>query len=102
LYTSVPVVSETYSWFLHRLGENAARTFRLLLDDLPSLQLLGADRKHALAVNVTLERLRGTKLTWVDGSSLVFLEQRQIKTVWGTDHHLGIEGARVIPGPPAT
>jgi hypothetical protein len=29
------VVAETYGWFLHRLGEDAARTFRLALADLP-------------------------------------------------------------------
>jgi predicted nucleic acid-binding protein len=98
-YTSVAVVSESYGWFLHRLGEGAARTFRLLVDELPSLHVLGADAAHLGAVHEKLEQLRGTKLTWVDASSLVNLEQRGISTVWGTDHHLGIEGAKVIPGP---
>ena len=100
-YTSVPVVSETYGWFLHGLGEDAARTFRLLIDELPALVVLGADRKHIQAVNTKLEKLRGTKLTWVDASSLVLLDQHRIRIVWGADHHLGIEGAKVIPGPPA-
>jgi hypothetical protein len=93
------VVAETYGWFLHRLGEDAARAFRLLVEELPSLRVLGADTKHLAAVHEKLERLRGTKLTWVDASSLVHLEQQRVTTVWGTDHHLGIEGANVIPGP---
>jgi predicted nucleic acid-binding protein len=33
--TSLAVVSETYGWFLQRLGEDAARTFRLALTELP-------------------------------------------------------------------
>ena len=98
--TSALVLSETYGWFLHRLGEDAARTFRLLIDDLPGLKVLGVDDRHRAAVDAKLEALRGTKLTYVDASSLVWLAGRRIKTVWGTDHHLAVEGARVIPGPP--
>ena len=98
--TSALVLSETYGWFLHRLGEDAARTFRLLIDDLPGLKVLGVDDRHRSAVADKLEDLRGTKLTYVDASSLVWLATRRITTVWGTDHHLAIEGAKVIPGPP--
>lgn len=96
--TSVLVVSETYSWFLHKLGENAARSFRSLVQSLPELTLLGADARHQEAVWRKLDHLRGSRLTYVDASSLVWIEERKIGTVWGTDHHLGLEGAAVIPG----
>lgn len=95
--TSLAVVSETYGWFLHRLGEEAARTFRLALDDLPRLALLTLDAAHHRAVVRKLDRLRGHKLTYVDASTLVFLEAKRIREVWGTDQDLAIEGARVIP-----
>lgn len=95
------MVAETYGWFLHRLGEDTARTFRLLTADLPSLAVLGIDDRHRAAVDQKLESLRGTKLTYVDASSLVWLARKRITTVWGTDHHLSIEGANVIPGPPS-
>lgn len=98
--TSVLVVSETYSWFLHRLGEEAARTFRVLLDRMTGLDVFDADADHRVAVWKKLDDLRGYKLSYVDASSLVWLEQRQITTVWGTDQHLAVEGARVVPGPP--
>jgi len=98
--TSVPVVAETYGWFLRRLGEAAARKFRLFLGELPALRLLGADARHLAGVHAKLESLRGAKLTWVDASSLVWLEEKKIHTVWGTDHHLSLEGAKVVPGPP--
>jgi predicted nucleic acid-binding protein len=98
--TSVLVVSETYSWFLRRMGEEPARVFRAFLVDLPGLDLFGADAKHHMAVVAKLERLRGTKLTYVDASSLVWLGTKGIRTVWGTDHDLGLEGATVVPGSP--
>jgi predicted nucleic acid-binding protein len=96
-YSSLEIVSETYGWFLHRLGEEAARTFRLALSELPRLELLPLDADHHARVMRTLERLRGHKLTYVDASSLVFLERLRIGTVWGTDRDLAIEGAHVIP-----
>ena len=98
--TSALVIAETYGWFLHRLGEYAARTFRLLTAELPGLVVLGEDDRHRSAVGRKLDTLRGTKLTYVDASSLVWLTSKRIATVWGTDHHLSLEGATVIPGPP--
>ena len=96
--TSVLVVSESYSWFLHKLGEESARTFRAFLRSLSNLRVLPADEEHLEAVWKKLDRLRGSKLTLTDASSLVLLEERGIVTVWGTDHHLAIEGATVVPG----
>lgn len=98
--TSTLVLAETYGWFLHRLGEDAARRFRLFTDELPRLQLLGAGVAHRRSVSGKLDALRGCKLTYVDASSLVWLEEKSIPTVWGTDHHLSLEGATVLPGPP--
>ena len=98
--TSVMVVGEAYGWFLHRMGEEAARTFRELLEELPGLTLVGADPKHHAAVFRKLDDLRGCKLTYVDASSLVWMAAKRIATVWGTDHHLGLEGAAIVPGSP--
>ena len=90
-------MAEAYGWFLHRLGEDAARTFRLSLQALPKLEILALDSEHHTAVVRKLDRLRGYKLTYVDASSLVFLEVRQIRIVWGTDRHLPLEGASILP-----
>ena len=96
-HTSLAVVSETYGWFLHRLGEDAARSFRLALTDFTWLTLHAIDAAHHAAVQRKLERLRGHKLTYVDASSLVFLSELHVREVWGTDRDLGLEGARVVP-----
>ena len=95
--SSLAVVAETYGWFLHRLGEEAARTFRLALAELARFELLPIDAQHHTEVLRKLERLRGHKLTYVDASSLVWLGKLGIREVWGTDRDLGLEGARVIP-----
>ncbi|MGH7264640.1 MAG: hypothetical protein ACREMB_07270, partial [Candidatus Rokuibacteriota bacterium] len=95
--SSLAVVAETYGWFLHRLGEEAARTFRSALAELPRLNLLPLDLEHHRMVLRKLDRLRGRKLTYVDASSLVFLDRLRIAEVWGTDRDLALEGARVLP-----
>ena len=96
-YSSFGVVGETYGWFLHRLGEDAARTFRLALADLPRLELLAIDQRLHEASARKLARLRGHKLTYVDAGSLALIERLRIREVWGTDGDLGLEGARVVP-----
>ena len=95
--TSLLVVSETYSWFLHRHGEEGARRFRLLLDSLIGLELLESSLTDHQATISLLDRFRGEQLTYVDASSLAFLETRKIADVWATDQHLGLTGARVSP-----
>ena len=95
--TSLLVVSESYSWFLHRHGEEAARNFRAFVSALKGLTVLAPtldDHERTLRI---LDRFRGSKLTYVDAASLSWIEQRKIKTVWSTDHHLGLTGAEIFP-----
>jgi len=95
--TSILVISETYSWFLQRMGEEPARAFRGLIDNLTGLEILGATREHHAEVARLLDKFRGSKLTYVDASSLVHIVRRKIPRVWSTDRHLGLTGAEVLP-----
>ena len=94
--TSVLVRSETYSWFLHKHGEEAARSFRFMLDSLEGLRVFDADAAHHEDACKILDRLRGAKLTYVDASSLALIARHGIRKVWATDHHLGLTGAEVV------
>lgn len=95
--TSLLVMSEAYAWFLHHMGEEAARTFRSFLANLDGLKIFEATLAHHEAVGRMLDRFRGSKLTYVDASSLCFLERHKVRRVWATDHHLGLTGAEVLP-----
>src|SRR5204863_5701845 len=88
--TSFLVISETYSWFLHRHGEEAARSLRTMVDNLDGLRIFDANKDHHRRVVKMLDRLRGAKLTYADASSLCLMEQHDVRTVWSTDHHLGL------------
>jgi predicted nucleic acid-binding protein len=95
--TSLLVFAECYSWFLHRHGEESARSLRAFVSVLKPLRILTVameDHEYTLRM---LDRFRGSKLTYVDAASLVWIERRKIKTVWSTDHHLGLTGAEIVP-----
>lgn len=95
--TSILVWSEAYSWFLHRHGEEAVRSFRTLVASLEGLQVLGANAdQHGEALRM-LDRLRGFRLTYVDASSLARMESQEIHVAWSTEYHLGLTGAEVLP-----
>ena len=96
-HSSVLVRAESYSWFLHKLGEESARSFRMMFDNLENLTIHPADEDHHNEVVKMLERHRGAKLTYVDASSLALMAQNRIRSVWSTDHHLGLTGAEVLP-----
>lgn len=96
-HTSVFVWSEAYSWCLHRHGEEQARTCRRFLENLDGLFVVeGTAGRHRETCRM-LDRLRGARLTYVDASSLVVMEEFGIETAWATDHHLALRGAEVLP-----
>ena len=96
-FTSALVCAEGYAWFLHKHGEEAARRFRLLLDNLDGLTVLDTDPELRSETWRMLDRLRGARVTYVDASSLALMARHGIRTVWATDHHLGLTGAEVLP-----
>lgn len=95
--TSLLVVAEAHGWFLHRMGEEASRRLHALVADMRGLAVFEATRADHAATLRVLDELRGAKLTYVDAASLALLRKHRITTVWGTDHHLGLTGARVVP-----
>jgi predicted nucleic acid-binding protein len=95
--TSYLVVSESYSCFLHRYGEESARTFASFVESLAGLRFFDVNRDHYRRVRALLNRLHGSKLTYVDASSLCLMERHVIRKVWSTDRHLGLTGAEVLP-----
>lgn len=96
-HTSVLVWSEAYNWFLHRHGDEAARSFGSMVASLEGLVMFTADADHHAEVCRMADRMRSERLTYVDASSLVLIDRHGIGTVWSTDRRLGLTGAKVLP-----
>lgn len=96
-HTSALVWSEACAWFLQRGGEASAARCRRFLEELAGLEVLEATAGLQYETSRMLERLDAPTLTWVDASSLAFMEAADIRVVWATDRHLGLTGAEVLP-----
>ena len=96
-YCSYLVISETYSWFLHREGEEAARNYRLFLASLPNFKYLPVDAITHKETLLILDKYRGSKLTFVDASSIYYIINFRVGQVWSTDGHLSLAGKPVYP-----
>jgi hypothetical protein len=91
------VLSETYSWFLHKLDEESAREFLAFTEAFEGLTVLDVPSAIRRDARRVLDRFRGSKLTYVDAVSLAFIEKHRIKQVWGTDNDLTFTGATLLP-----
>jgi predicted nucleic acid-binding protein len=96
-FTSMLVLSETYSWFLHKLDEESAREFLEFVDAITGLVVLDVPSAIRRDAKRVLDRFRGSKLTYVVAVSLVLIEKNRIKQVWGTDQDLTFTGASLVP-----
>lgn len=96
-FTSMLVVSETYSWFLHKRDEGSARQFLGFVSAITGLAVLDVPGKLGKEIVRVLDRFRGSKLTYVDAASLVLVQKHKIREVWGVDNDLTFTGARLIP-----
>ena len=91
------VLSETYSWFLHKLDEESARQFLAFVAAIEGLVVLEVPSALRREVQRVLDRFRGSKLPYVDAVSLVLIEKHRIEQVWGTDQDLTFTGAVLVP-----
>lgn len=94
--SSVLVVSETYSWFLHKRDEEAARSFLDFVNEIDGLEIVETSASATRDTKRMLDRFRGSKLTYVDAFSLVVIDRHRVKDVWGTDRDLTFTGARLV------
>lgn len=96
-FTSMLVVGETYSWFLHKLDEESAREFLAFVDALKGLVVLDVPAALRRDARRVLDKFRGSKLTYVDAVSLALIDSHRLTEVWGTDSDLTFTGAALRP-----
>ncbi|HUT76250.1 MAG TPA: PIN domain-containing protein [Polyangia bacterium] len=95
LTTTSYVLLETYALLGRRHGPVAMERFRASFAPLLGVLWVDEDLHEA-----GLDRLvagRGSGLSLVDAVSLVSLRRHRIERAFAFDHHLGLDGAEVIP-----
>ena len=96
LVTSALVIAEGHGWFLRRYDRNRALQFLNFIDDLTVLTIQRFDSVEFAKTSRLARKFGDQSLTLADAHGLAIISERRISTVWSTDRHLGLTGAKLI------
>lgn len=94
LFSSVPVVLETFTYLDRRGSRELAVRWKDSLSSLRKLELLELSPKDLNAAWLYFERKEFHKLSLVDASSFVLMKKHQLRVVFSFDAHFSIAGFR--------
>jgi len=101
LFTTLLVVSETYTWFRYHAGFRAGGDFLDVIDRAVATGWLNVVYPDAAADAKTRQILRkhaDQDISYVDAASAAVMEERKIKDVFTFDRHFYVLNKRVRPG----
>ena len=96
LYTSVPVILETFTFLDRHARRDIAIAWKDSLEKLSNLEVItcGADEMRAAWQYFTGQKFH--KLSAVDATSFVLMRRRQIKIAFAFDHHFASAGFQLV------
>ena len=96
VYTSVPVVLETFTYLDRKGSRELAQRWRASLRAVPRLQILGCAAADLEAASPWLERTDLHRLGLVDATSFVVMRKHSIRVAFAFDVHFAIAGFRLV------
>ena len=96
LYTSVPVILETFTFLDRYARRDIALAWKDSLEKLSNLEVItcGADEMRSAWQYFTGQKFH--KLSAVDATSFVLMRRRQIKIAFAFDHHFASAGFQLV------
>ncbi|MCY3792586.1 MAG: PIN domain-containing protein [Gemmatimonadetes bacterium] len=88
LYTSAPVVLETFTFLGRNASRDVALTWKEALKEVGGLSVLGCSEEEVELAWKYFERRDLHKLSAVDATSFVLMRKQGIKPAFSFDHHL--------------
>jgi predicted nucleic acid-binding protein len=96
LYTSVPVVLETFTFLDRNTTRDVASAWRSSLAQVTRLKILGCGPKDLDRAWPYLQRRDLHKLSAVDAMSFALMTQNEIRVAFAFDVHFSTAGFRVV------
>jgi len=96
LVTTTLVIAEGHGWFLKRYDRRRALQFLAMIEEMKFLKIQPVAERDLTLAAVVLRRFSDQNLTLVDAVGLVIMKERNIRTCWSTDFHLGLTGASLV------
>ena len=96
LYTSVPVILETFTFLDRNASRDVAISWKESLEDLELLQVLPCASEDLARAWPYFKKKDLHKLSAVDASSFALMKKQQIRTAFAFDHHFATVGFRMV------
>ena len=96
LYTSIPVVIETFTFLERNANRDVALAWKQSLNELRGLEILECthrDLKHSWPY---FERRELLKLSAVDATSFAIMKREKLRRAFAFDHHFSMVGFRLV------
>ena len=95
LYTSVPVILETFTFLDRNTRRDVALVWKDSLDQIHGLQILTVGPADLEQAWPYFQRRDLHKLSAVDATSFVLMERERIRTAFSFDHHFAMADFRL-------
>lgn len=95
LYTSVPVVIETFTFLDRNVSRDVAKSWNAALDTVGRLSLLECRKSDLKNAWSYFERKDLHKLSVVDATSFVLMKREKIRMAFTFDHHFASAGFQI-------
>jgi predicted nucleic acid-binding protein len=96
LFTSVPVVLETFTFIDRNATRDVAITWKNRLEELPALEVLPCTLDDLSDSWEYFSRRNLHKLSAVDATSFVIMKRTEIGLAFSFDHHFATVGFRLV------
>jgi uncharacterized protein len=96
LYTSVPVVLETFTFLERNARPDVALAWKDALDDLERFDILACFPEDLKEAWVYFQRRDLHKLSAVDATSFVIMTRERIRVALAFDHHFAAVGFQLV------
>jgi uncharacterized protein len=96
LYSSIPVIMETFTFLDRNTAREVALAWRESLETVPRLRILPCTAKDLRRAWPYFERRDLHKLSVTDAVSFVLMTHRKIRTAFAFDAHFATAGFRIV------
>ena len=96
LYSSVPVIVETFTFLDRNTSRDVALSWRDSLDGIVGLRILDCTASDLRDAWIWFERPDLHKLSAVDATSFVLMKKNGVRRAFAFDHHFATAGFRLL------
>ena len=96
LYTSIPVILETFTFLERNASRDVALAWRQSIDELSGLEILECTLRDLKRSWPYVGRRDLHKLSAIDATSFAIMKREKLRKAFAFDHHFAMVGFRLV------